>query len=120
MAKRRRSSRTFDNSSGADLSGIMDPVNSADFIRTIVPNDTPIPQDGSVTAVAVDFPEPGKTTWYSPTTAAIVAGRAQAALDTLKATSDKIVAVGTGITENIIPIIIGLAALYWLFKYGER
>ena len=126
MAKRRPKARTFDGVTGAAVSGIMDPADSGDFIHTVVPNDTPTPMDGSVVAVARDLPSPGQTTWYSPTTAAIASGRVQAAVDTLEATGaqltqagESIIGAASAITQNFIPILIGLAALYLLFEFEK-
>ena len=94
-----------------------------DFV--IVPNDTPMPMQGNdaVAAWVIDSPAPGKTTWYRVTQRSYDAGQRQAVIDTVVATAqstgEAMAKVGTNvinavdtITSNIVPILIGLAALF--------
>lgn len=100
------------------------PSSNSDFVETQVPNDTPLPTDNTVIALMRDFPAQGTTTWYSATAAAYGAGRQQAAIDTLAATGaqltqagESIINAAAGIANNIVPILVALAALFiWIEK----
>ena len=96
-----------------------------DFV--VVDTGTPMPTTGSdaVAAWSVDSPTAGKTTWYRVSGRAFDAGQRQAAIDTVVATAqnagEAIAKTGNGIinavdtiTSNIVPILIGLAALWFL------
>ena len=95
------------------------------ILKQIVPAGTPVP--AYVTGVALGFPDAMYDSWYFPTPAAYSAGRAQAATDTIIATGDQIGAtiqsvanVGAGIAQNFVPILIGIAALFLIMKFGGK
>lgn len=95
------------------------------IVKRIVPAGTPIP--AGVAAVAARVPDAEHDTWYYPTTAAINAGQAQAAIDTVIATGDqigaavvKVAEIGAEVTKNIFPILVGIALLFAWSKFGNR
>lgn len=124
VARRKRRARTYDAGSGRDLGALYDitATSNPDIVKQVVPNDTPIPDDGSVVAVARDMPEPGQSTWYQPTASARAAGKLTALMDTIAATGAQLtdagrraLDVGGAIIGNLQPILIGVALLYvWL------
>lgn len=131
MAKRRRRGPEVLNAMGQLGSVASDFAWSAstdpNFMEAQVPNDTPLPDDNSVVATMRDFPQGGTTTWMSPTQAAIVGGKVQAALDTVAATGaqltaagEQIIGVAGGIVNNIVPILLGLAALWFFMEKGKQ
>jgi len=92
------------------------------IVKTEVPNDTPL--DPRVVALTRDFPRAGVTSWYAPTTQAVATGKIQAAVDTIAATGAQLTAAGESVlgfagavVQNLPLILMGLAAVYLLFKW---
>lgn len=95
-------------------------TNDPDIIKRIVVSGTMGATQDGATAVSIGFPDAGFDTWYKPTQTAYTAGRAQAALDTIQATTDSIQAaatqisdLGAGLVKNFIPLLVGAAVLYF-------
>lgn len=131
MKRKPRKMATFDaqgNTLGAIASDFTWYASSnPDFMEAQVPNDTPLPSDDSVVALMRDYPAPGVTTWMSPTQAAILSGKVQAAVDTIAATGaqltsagESIISAAAGIASNIVPILVALAALFIWIERGKR
>lgn len=100
-------------------------TSNADIQKQIVPTGTTPP--AYVVAVAAGFPSAYYDSWYFPTQGAIVAGHAQAAVDTVIATGDQIGAgitqianIGANIAQNFVPILIAIAAILLFSKYGGK
>jgi len=138
LATRSRKPRkrvTLDES-GQTLAGVGDVFSTAepdfpvqltsdpDINKQVVPAGTPAPS--YVTGIALNFP-PGYDSWYFPTSAAVMQGKAQAAIDTVIATGDqvgaaiqKVADVGGNIMQNIVPILIGIAAILLLLRMPSK
>lgn len=123
MAKRKRKPRTYDANLGAwyELFGDQSAATwtaSSDpqLDQATVPNDTPLPSDGSVLGLRVNVPQQGTTTWYRASAGTIAAGKVQAAVDTLAATGAQITNAIESVATNFVPILLGLAVLYFLFQ----
>lgn len=139
MAKRKPKPRVFDQN-GQDLGAWYDPTSwgagleaaavewqptsDPDVMRAFVPNNTPRPAE--VLSWTIDYPQPGTTVWYRPTQAALISGRAQAAIETVQATAESVAQTGGQllnvagtIGQNLVPILIGLAALYLIATLGK-
>jgi hypothetical protein len=90
-----------------------------DFI--VVPKATATTPD--LAAWVVDSPQPGQTTFYKIAPRAYAAGRAEAAMQSIQGAGEQLMhigenaltAVGT-IAANIIPILLGIAALFLLYQ----
>lgn len=131
--RRRRRAEIFDNSTtepldddAAGMAGLghvsdgwiatADP----DIIKRVVLTGTPGATQDGATAVSVDFPPGGFDSWYKPTAAAYTAGRAQAALDTIEATTGQLADLGAGLIKNFWPIALGLVALFFYVQHSEK
>jgi len=90
-----------------------------DIIKKIVPTGTPGATLDGATTVAVSFPDPLSDTWYKPSSGAYVAGRATAAIDTIQQTAGKLADVGATIANNLMPIVLGIAVMWFFFKNNE-
>lgn len=88
-----------------------------DIIKKIVPTGTPGATLDGATTVAVSFPDVVSDTWYKPSNGAYVAGRATAAIDTIQQTAGKLADVGATIANNLMPIVIGIAVLYFFLLH---
>lgn len=82
--------------------------------------------DAGVTSWTVDSPALGLTTWFRINPNANLSADIGAATDTAAAVGTQIADIGTGISntvqtlfQNIVPILIGLAALY-VWRESER
>lgn len=142
--KRRRKPRTIDGLAGPDnledFPGFQDNSVSYDFgssdqygwhltadpsiVKTEVPNDTPL--DSRVVAVSRDFPRAGVTSWYAPTSQAVVSGKVQAAVDTIASTGAQLTAAGESmlgiagaVVQNLPLILAGIVAMYLLFQWEK-
>jgi hypothetical protein len=92
----------------------------------VVPNGTSEPLSENITSRFVDSPEPGVTTWYKIDPAAFFWGKVTAATDTVQATGEKLATaggavlnVGTAIASNLMPILIGVAVLYFFSQWEK-
>ena len=95
-------------------------TNDPDIIKRIVVSGTMGATQDGATAVSVDFPPGGFDTWYKPTAAAYTAGRAQAALDTIEATTGQLADLGSGLIKNFWPIALGMVALFFYVQHSEK
>jgi len=95
------------------------------ILKQIVPTGTPVPL--YVTGVTRGFPSAMYDSWYFPTGQAYASGNAQAAMDTITATGDQIGAniqavtnIGANVVQNFVPLLIGIAAIFLLMKFGDK
>lgn len=110
------------------LGGIISPPQpsaTAGILKQVVDNDTPLP-DYPGLAIARDWPVKGQTTWYFPSTTAIIQGKATAAMDTVIATGDQVGAaiekisdVGATVINNLWPLLIG-GAIFWAWIKAQK
>ncbi|MHB8674557.1 MAG: hypothetical protein ACYDAK_12895 [Candidatus Limnocylindrales bacterium] len=113
-------------STGDTWTGVANWTLSADgtWMEAQVPAGT-TPTDSSITVIP-GYPDPSIDTWREPTNMAYISANVGAATDTVSAVGDQIAAIGTGVAttlstlfQNIVPILIGLAALY-VWRESEK
>ena len=83
------------------------PTADPDIVKKQVPTGTAGATADGATSVSVGFPDPGSDTWYKPSDGAYMAGRAQAAIDTIQQTAGQLATIGSTIGNNLVPIVIG-------------
>jgi hypothetical protein len=138
--KRKPKSRIY-TPDGSDLGAIEDPIDpfgipredqSADpitwvwipspdpaMMQATVPMGTPFPPDLISGGARTNYPAQGYVTYYSPTTAAMLSARFNAAVDTVADVGSQAAAAVKKVGDYGPMLLLGLAALFVLFQWEK-